>query len=155
MLQDWINPDFVTSTLAVAGFYVFLYGIIALWHEQLEVKSIVGVETLVFFLALDMAIATGRANLSCFLHPWPIEAPAKQMIFAATAVGTLLALLTSSLFQARAAQLERGHWQAAARSWMWPNASNLRRLVAWSIRAAIATCHTILLIGFASSGAVR
>jgi len=151
MMLDWITADIVTSTLALAGFYLFLYMIVMMWHGQLRAGHIVGVETLVFFLALDMAIATGRTDLSCFLGHWAVQLHNKRMIFAAIGVGTLLAILASSLLQAHAAQLEdaaNASQESASR--VWPTSANLARLAAWAIRAAIATCHTILLVGFAS-----
>jgi hypothetical protein len=156
MFAAGISSDLVVSTLAVAAFYLFIYLILLLWHKQLELKQVVGVETLVFFLAFDMAIATGRADLSCFLGSLIVQLHNKQMIFAALSVGTLLVVLASSVLQARAWTLarsleERGVSEAAVQpSRFIPSPVGVLRLAAWAIRATVGTMHTIVLVGFAS-----
>jgi hypothetical protein len=153
MLMEWITPDLITSTLAVATFYVCIYLIVLMWHQQINASNIAGIETLVFFLALDMAIATGRADLSSFLGQ-TIQLHNKRMIFGAVCIGTLLTVLTSSLLQAAAARLENTAAlgdQHAPHQWAYiPSSASVRRVAAWSVRASVGMLHTILLVGFAA-----
>ena len=73
MIFDRVTNDLIASTLTIAAFYLFVYLIVLMYHRQLHEGHIVGVETLVFFLALDMALATGRVELSCFIPELPIR----------------------------------------------------------------------------------
>jgi hypothetical protein len=155
-----IDPwQLVVSTTIVASLYCVIYLFLRTWHRKIGLRQAQGLESLVFFLALDTSIATGRVTLSCFI-PDLISSPAlRQLVFAVIAFFTLFGAILSSQLQAaalRAATVPSGTTPAAMlqriyagiQTWMRRTARPaVLRAFAWSVRAFFGTLHTILLVG--------
>jgi hypothetical protein len=156
-----IDPrQLLVSTAIVASLYCVIYLFLKTWHRKIGLRQAQGLESLLFFLALDTSIATGRVALSCFI-PDLISSPAlRQLVFAVIAFFTLFGAIVSSQLQAAALRpaiapnngtasagvLQRIY--AGMQAWMQRTARPaVLRAFAWSVRAFFGTLHTVLFVG--------
>lgn len=159
MFQAIDPKQLLVSASIVAGLYCVIYSILRTWHAKIGLHQAQGLESLVFFLALDISVATGRVNLSCFV-PDLIATPSyRQLFFAVIALFTLFGAIISSQLQAAGqrhsivpppsstAGVLRRTYEALV-SWVHHRLRPaVMRSLAWSVRAFFGTLHTILLIG--------